>query len=100
MIMYATVGDHDAECDHAIAHVTSLPMIFPVGSGLWKGIGTGWDHLHQTTGDIGCRPTTGHREHMARLLPSGAVDSADRPVLALTSSIPALSSCEVADQGD
>jgi hypothetical protein len=23
MIMYATVGDRDAECDHAIAHVTT-----------------------------------------------------------------------------
>jgi hypothetical protein len=43
LIMDATLGSTDAECDHVIAHFTNLPMIFPAGSGRWQRTGAGWE---------------------------------------------------------
>jgi hypothetical protein len=103
MIMYATVGDRDAECGHTIATCHNLPMIFPAGSGLWQGIGASWDCLHRNTETRRHRlsSTTGHREHMARLLRLFRRRRLTRSLRPrLNQFHPRAFSCEVADQGD
>ena len=51
LIMNATCGDPDAECDHVVAHFTNLPMIYPAGSGRWRGTGTGWELILESRSD-------------------------------------------------
>jgi hypothetical protein len=51
LIMNATRGDPDAECDHVVAHFTNLPMIYPAGSGRWRGTGAGWELILESRSD-------------------------------------------------